>query len=209
MIMNARLLFKMLKKCAVIAFLLAAGCASPGFKHVQRVSPVVAPVFPPQEVMQAGDYIEFLKENQAVIKDCQDEVQCAMALFNLGFIYAYPKSPYYDQRIGQHYFDELVKKYPESPWAFEARVWSEIVRKGNGSEADRQRLRGEVRSQKTAIKELQKQIEQSKEELQKQIDQSKEVDMEIDRREKELQKQIERSRQIDLEMDRKERELLQ
>jgi hypothetical protein len=138
---------------------------------------VVAPVFPPQVVLQTGDYIGFLKENQAVIRDCQDAVQCAMALFNLGFIYAYPNSPYYDQRVGQHYFDELVNQYPQSPWAFEASIWSELVKKGNGSEADRQRLRGAVRSQKTAIKELQKQIEQSKEELQKQIEQSKEVDM--------------------------------
>jgi hypothetical protein len=181
-----------------IVVLMMAGCTSTPVNHESQVPQVVAPVFPPQEVMQSGDYVVFLEKNQAVLKECQDDVQCAMALFNIGFVYAYPQSPLFHRTRGQKAFEELIEKYPQSPWAHEAIVWTELVKKSIASETKRNVLKGKIKSKETTIKELQKQI-----------DEAREMDMEIDRREKELQKMIERSRQIDMEMDRKERELLQ
>jgi hypothetical protein len=181
-----------------IVILLLAGCTAKPVNHDSPSPQVIAPIFPPQEVMQGGDYAAFLEKNQAVVKECQDEIQCAMALFNIGFVYAYPQSPLYHQARGQKAFEELIEKYPQSPWALEATAWNELVKKSIVSETNRNRLKGKLKSKETTIKELQKQIEEARE-----------MDTEIDRREKELQKMIERSRQIDMEMDRKERELLQ
>jgi hypothetical protein len=184
--------------CLPLVILVMAGCSSPPLNHDKQVPQVVLPIFPPQEVMQGGDYAAFLEKNQAVLKECQDDAQCAMALFNIGFVYAYPQSPHYHQARGQKVFEELIQKYPQSPWALEAKAWTELVKKSIVSETNRNRLKGKIKSKESTIKELQKQIEQARE-----------MDTEIDRREKELQKMIERSRQIDMEMDRKERELLQ
>jgi hypothetical protein len=183
--------------CGLVIWMMA-GCAATPVNHDSPAPQVVAPIFPPQEVMQGGDYAAFLERNQTVLKECQDEVQCATALFNIGFVYAYPQSPLYHQTRGQKAFEELSEKYPQSPWAFEATAWTELVKKSIVSETKRTRLKGKLKTKETTIKELQKQIEEARE-----------MDTEIDRREKELQKMIERSRQIDMEMDRKERELLQ
>jgi hypothetical protein len=219
---NNRFLHKVLGRGLPILILLMAGCASPPLDHVKEEPTVVVPAFPPQAVMQSGNYLEFLMENQLALKECKDDIHCAVALFNLGFVYVYPSSPYHNQKKGLQYFDDLIKKYPQSPLALQAKAWNELVKNNIASEASQHRLKGRIKSKETAIKELQKQVEQSKEldieidrkekELQMQIERSRQIDIEldrIDRKEKELQKQIERSRQIDIEMDRKERELLQ
>jgi hypothetical protein len=181
-----------------LLMLILAGCSSPALNYVQPELIIVAPVFPPQEVMESGNYEAFLQENETALQECKDDVQCAIAMFNLGFIHAYPKSPQHNRSKGLEYFEQLIAKYPQSPWAIQAKAWTELVKKTISLEASQNRLKGQIRAKGTTIKELQKQIEQSRE-----------VDLEIDKKEKELQKQIERSRQIDIEMDRRERELLQ
>ena len=210
--MNTRLLARIFAKVLLALVLLIAGCTSPALKGIQQEAAVVAPVFPPQDVMQNGNYTVFLRLNEAALRECKDDVQCAIALFNLGFVYVHQNSPYYKPMTALQYFEELINRYPESPWAHQAQVWIELVKKYVASEAGRNRLKSQIKSKEAIIKELQTQVEQFKEtdkELQTQIEQFKEVDLEADRRRRELQEQIERSRQIDMEMDRKERELLQ
>lgn len=195
---HTRLLARIFAKILPVFVLVIAGCASPALNEIKQEAPVVAPVFPPQDVMRTGNYTMFLKVNEAALRECKDELECAMALFNLGFVYVYPNSPYYKQVMALQNFEELIQKYPQNPWAHQAQVWVELVKKNMASETGRHRLRSQLKSKETIIKELQTQIEQFKE-----------VDLETDRRRRELQERIERSRQIDMEMDRKERELLQ
>jgi hypothetical protein len=196
--MHTRLLARIFAKVLLALVLLIAGCTSPALKGIQQEAAVVAPVFPPQDVMQSGNYTVFLRLNEAALRECKDDVQCAIALFNLGFVYVHPNSLYYKPVTALQYFEELINRYPESPWAHQAQVWVELVKTNMASEAGRNRLRSQLKSKETIIRELQTQIEQFKE-----------VDLETDRRRRELQERIERSRQIDMEMDRKERELLQ
>jgi hypothetical protein len=203
--MNTRFLATIFTKVLLAVVLVIAGCASPAVNGMKQEAAVVAPVFPPQDVMQSGNYTLFLKLNEAALRECKDDIQCAIALFNLGFVYVYPNSPYYKLMTGLQYFEDLIKKYPQTPWAHLAQSWTELAKKNIAAEASRYRLRNQLKAKETIVKELQTQIE----ELQTQIEQFKEVDMEADRRRKELQERIERSRQIDMEMDRKERELLQ
>ncbi len=212
---NARLFARVLiGLLPMVVLILGGGCALFSKKQEQPAPVVVLPIFPPQEVMQNGDYAGFLRANQAALAECKNDDQCAIAIFGIAFVYAYPPSPYYNSSIGLHYFNDLIQKYPQSPWALQAKAWSVFMKKSISSEKSQSKLKTKIRSKETAIKDLHKQIEQFEEnevtikDLQKQIEQSKEVDPEIDKREKELEKLIERSRQIDIEMDRKERELL-
>jgi hypothetical protein len=199
-----------------MAFLiLGGGCALFATKPEPPPPAVVLPIFPPQEVMQGGDYAGFLKANQAALAECKDDAQCAIAKFSIAFVYAYPSSPYYDLVLGLHYFNDLILKYPNSPWALQAKAWTVFMKKSIASEKNQYQLKTKIKSKETTIKDLHKQIEQYEDneetikDLQKRIEQSKGVEPKVDKREKELEKMIERSRQIDIEMDRKERELLQ
>jgi hypothetical protein len=201
----------------MVVLLLGGGCALFATKPEPPPPAVVLPIFPPQEVMQGGDYTGFLKANQAALAECKDDAQCAIAKFSIAFVYAYPSSPYYDLVLGLHYFNELILKYPNSPWALQAQAWLAFMKKSIASEKSQYQLKTKIKSKETTIKDLHKQIEQFEEneetikDLQKRIEQSKGVEpkVDIDKREKQLEKMIERSRQIDIEMDRKERELLQ
>jgi hypothetical protein len=135
------------------------------------------PAFPPQKVMESGDYAGFLAENQKGLEECGEKSLCEVPFFNLGFIYAYPKSPYYDPSKGLPYFEELIQKHPQSPWAFQATAWIEIMKKNLTSEDQRRRLQGEMKSKNAAINELKEQIKRSRE-----------IDLKIEQKERELLK---------------------
>jgi hypothetical protein len=139
--------------------------------------PPPLPVFPPQQAMETGDYAGFLAENQKALDDCNEKSLCEVPLFNLGFVYAYPKSPFYDQAKGLPYFEELIQKYPQSPWAFQATAWIDIMKKNITTEDKRRRLQGEMKSKNAAINELKQQIKRSRE-----------IDLKIEQKERELLK---------------------
>ena len=139
--------------------------------------PPPLPAFPPQKVMESGDYAGFLAENQQALIECKGKNLCEVALFNLGFVYAYPKSPYHNQAKGLPYFEELIQKYPQSPWAFQATAWLDVMKKNLTAEDKRRRLQGEMKSKDAAINELKEQIKRSRE-----------IDLKIELKERELLK---------------------
>ena len=153
----------------LVGLLMLAGCASlPSFDKSRGT-------FPPQQVMEDGHYARFLEENRQRLESCQGGTGCEVALFNLGFVHAYPPSPYHDPRKALQYFDDLIKKYPQTPWAFEGRAWRALVNENLASEEKRRRLQGDLRSKDAAIRTLRTQLGRSRE-----------IDIEIDKKEREL-----------------------
>ena len=161
---------------AAIFLFCICGCA-PAPVVVLPAPPPPLPIFPPQKVMESGDYAGFLAENRQALLECNSETHCDIALFNLGFIYAYSKSPHFNQPKGLGYFEELIQLYPESPWAFQARAWIDIMKKSAVSEDKRRRLQGQIKSKDAAINDLKEQIKRSRE-----------IDMEIEEKERKLLK---------------------
>lgn len=150
----------------VLFFLLLCACTKTATTVIPpKVS--APPLFPPQKAMKTGDYAGFLEENKKALKGCggggsEKEGGCDVALFNLGFAHAYPKSPYYNRAKALRYFDELTRKYPESPWAFQARAWTDLLKKVGSEEKKGRRLQGELKSKDAAITGLQEQIKRSR-----------------------------------------------
>lgn len=224
-ISSRRYIGRLLAWSLFFALMTVGGCAAPSTQPVKLPPPVVKPIFPPQEVMVDGNYGRFLTENQTALIDCTDESQCAVALFNLGFLRAYPQSPYYNPSKGLVFFESLINRHPQHPLAYQARVWVDLLKRSIASETTKHRLKGQLKSRETTIKELQKQVEQSKqvdaemdrieEDLRRQMDTSGQMEEHQRQGEKsrqkieDLQRQIDKSREIDVEMERKERELLQ
>ncbi len=160
---------------AILVLLFCWGCSRAPVAIPPMPPP--QPVFPPQKVMASGDYAGFLAENQKALAECSEQNLCQEPLFNLGFIYAYPKSPYYQPGKGLPYFEELVQRYPESPLAFQATAWLHLMKQHITAEDRRRRLQGEMKSKNAAINELRKQIKRSRE-----------IDLKIEQKERELLK---------------------
>lgn len=126
--------------------------------------------------MQTGDYAAFFEENSEVLKSCQDPDKCTLALFNLSFLHCYSKSPYYDPRKGLKYIKDLIAAAPESPWAYQAKVWKDLIEK-NMRQKSRKRLEDEIKSKEETIRELNRQIERSRQ-----------IDIEMGKKERRLLK---------------------
>lgn len=186
----------------LIGTLLLAGCASMPFYFGRSPQN-----FPPQAVMEHGDYAGFIAENRQSLKGCKGKTTCAIALFNLGFAHAYPQSPYYDPAKAQKYLAELIDNYPQTPWAFQGQAWLALVNQTLTLEAARNQLQATLRAQATSIRNLERELKRSRD-----------IDLRIDRIQAALRAQaatirnlegrLKRSRDIDLRIDQKERELL-
>ena len=73
-------------------------CSSPRrlFRHRRSSKPV--------------NYRGFLAENQRHLSTCGGWTECDVILFNLGFVYAYPQSPYRDPQKARQYLRELQQQ---------------------------------------------------------------------------------------------------
>jgi hypothetical protein len=142
--------------------------------------------------MESGDYAGFLAENRAALITCGAAEDCDVPLFNLGFLHAFPKSPYLDQAKALKYFEELVQRYPKSARAYEAKAWSEIMKQKITAEKKRRELQDKIKTRDAAITDLQEQVKRVSE---------KEAEI------TDLQERIKRSSEIDLQIEQKEREL--
>jgi len=186
----------------LIGTFLLAGCASMPFHFGQN-----SPNFPPQVVMENGDYAGFIAENHQALEACESTTTCAMALFSLGFAHAYPPSPYHDPARAQKYLAELVEVYPQTAWALQGRAWLALVEQTLALEAARRQLQAALRAQQATIRNLEGRLQRSRE-----------IDLRIDRIQavlraqqasiRNLEGRLQRSREIDLRIDQKERELL-
>jgi len=198
-----------------LIFVLIAGCEA---SKTQIVQPIIqpAPLFPPQTVMEKGDYESFFTENTEALKSCQDPDKCTLALFNLAFLHSYSKSPYYDPRKALKYIEDLNTAAPGSQWAYQAMVWKGLIEKN-------MQLQKKLIARKRPAREESKTKESSEseaDELARQPESSQEGDWEMDRQRfedeirardetiRELNRQIQKSRQIDIEIEKKERGLL-
>ncbi len=154
----------------VLVSLLLTGCTSMPSTLFQAHG-----VFPPQKAIETGDYRGFLAENQRYLSTCGGWVECDIVLFNLGFIYAYPQSPYRDPQKARQYFRELQKRFPQSPWASQGQVLLAFMNEQLGLEEAQRQLRTGLRSRDAAIRKLRGQL-----------DRSREIDIEIEKKEREL-----------------------
>jgi hypothetical protein len=150
--------------------LLLTGCTS------SPTSPLrFQAAFPPQKVIENGDYRGFLVENERNLSACGGWTECDVTLYNLGFVYAYPQSPYRDPHKARQYLHELHSRFPQSPWTSQGQVLLAFMDEQVGLEKAQRRLRADLRSRDAAIRKLRGQL-----------DRSREIDITIEKKEREL-----------------------
>jgi hypothetical protein len=150
--------------------LLLTACASSSTSFPWRDSP-----FPPQRVIETGNYESFMTENRRQLAGCGGWPECALPLFNLGFAYAYPQSPYRDPEKARRYFAELQTKYPKSPWTYQGQTLMAFMNQTTTLEEARRRLQTEIRTRDATIRKLRGQLSRSRE-----------IDLEMEQRERDL-----------------------
>jgi predicted small lipoprotein YifL len=193
---------RILRQGAVFLMLaLLAGCMTSHLKTGQE-APLL---FPPQAVMESGDYRGFLAQNVAALKSCSQPGACALAHFNLSFLYCYSKSPYYDPPKALHHISQVLAKAPRSPLAAQAMVWRDMILKQMKEQSLRRLAARQGLKSKQADLES-KASEEKNWQVDRQIlqDEIKSKDQII----QQLSKQLKGSQQIDLEMEKKEKRLL-
>jgi hypothetical protein len=134
------------------------------------------PVFPPQKAMETGQYDGFLKDNEKIIQGCKGGGSgCDVALFNLGFVYAYAESPHRDAAKAMSYFEQLIKLYPQSPWAFQGKAWQAFLVKSLAAEENERKLQADLRAREETIRVLRARLTQSRD-----------IDIEMEKKQREL-----------------------
>ncbi len=111
-------------------------------------------------LLDQRDYDGSLKENQKVLSLAGQNQPGDEALFNLGLIYAHAGNPKKDYDKSIVFFKKLMKDYPQSPFAAQARTWAGILK-------ENEKLRQTIQK------------------LNQVIEESKQVDIEIEEKKRE------------------------
>lgn len=143
--------------CITLLILFCGGCGALSKKEVPKVNvpmpevvlePLPLPEPPPvieepkealdhreaneylilaQNLMSKGDYEGSLRESQKVLGLLNDQPPADTAIFNMGLIYAHPKNPKKDNKRAISFFSRVIKGYPDSPWAEQAKIWVGVL----------------------------------------------------------------------------------
>ncbi len=163
-------------------FISFGGCAT--IKEMEAKREAREYLITAQKLLDQGDYEGSLKENQKVLSLCDSIPPGDEALFNMGLIYAHYGYSERDYKKSLDLFRRLVKVFPRSPLAGQAKIWIEILQ-------ENERLNRETEESNKVIKKSQQENDRLKKEigeLNKAIRKSKQVDIEIDEKKKELSK---------------------
>jgi len=154
--------WKYLYLCIACMILISlAGCTA--LKEMEAKRETREYLITAQKLLDQEDYEGSLKENQKVLSLYDNVPPGDEALFNTGLIYAHYGYPKRDYQKSLDIFKRLVRVFPDSPFARQAKVWIGILQ-------ENVRLRREI------------------EELNKTIKKSKQVDIEIGEKKKEISK---------------------
>ena len=80
-----------------------------------------------QSLLAKGDYDGSLRESRKVLTLVNDQSPADAAVFNMGLVYANPKNPKRDNKQAIGFFNRVIKGYPASPWAEQAKIWVGVL----------------------------------------------------------------------------------
>ena len=146
---------------ACMTLISLAGCTA--LKEMEAKRETREYLITAQKLLDQEDYEGSLKENQKVLSLYGHVPPGDEALFNTGLIYVHYGYAKRDYKKSLDIFKRLVKVFPQSPLAGQAKIWIGILQ-------ENERLNREI------------------EEVNKTLKKSKQVDIELDEKKKELSK---------------------
>lgn len=156
-----------------------------------------------QILLDHEDYEGSLIENRKIISIQDNAFLGDESLFNIGLIYAhygYPKRNYEKSR---DHFKRLVKVFPQSPFAEQAKVWIWFLQEYERLKRDAEELNKLVKKSQQEQEKLKRETEELNILFRKSRQEQERLNKEIE----ELSKTIKKSKQVDIEIDEKKKEL--
>jgi tetratricopeptide (TPR) repeat protein len=154
------------------------------------------------QLFARGDFDGSLQVFQKVLDAAHDRPPADRATYSIGLIYAHPRNPKRDLEKAKRSLDRIVRLYPDSPWAEQAKVWVGVLSETEESKREIEQVRRDLETSKDEVEKKRLVIEKSKQE----VDRSR---LELERTKQEIEKTkqlMEKSRQVDIEIDQKRRE---
>lgn len=112
--------------CIIILIIMGCcGCA--GLPPENRCREANQQLLRTQQLLAQGNFKSALAENWKIVSSRESNVPKDEALFCIGFIYAHYKNPKRDYKQSIKVFKKLIHDYPNSPFAEQAKVWSEAL----------------------------------------------------------------------------------
>jgi tetratricopeptide (TPR) repeat protein len=96
---------------------------SPPKKTPAVTSPQATPTPLPRKVVENHNFEKAVQKNLLILEQSGRQHPADEALYNLGLIYAHIDNPAKDFKKSRLYFHALVKQFPDSALAEEARIW--------------------------------------------------------------------------------------
>jgi hypothetical protein len=120
-----------------------------------------------QKLLAKGDYDGFSRENQKVLSLSGNRPPGDEALLNLGLVLIHPGNPKKDFGKSLSFFMRLLKDFPQSHLAEQAKVWIDILQ------------------EKEKLIQTNEKLNQMNQKLNEMIEKSKQIDIEIEERKRE------------------------
>ena len=79
------------------------------------------------DLLEKGDFEGSLKEDQKALAIAGKQTPGDTALYNMGLIYVHYKNPNKNYEKAKAIFDRIVREYPDSPLAEEAKIWAGVM----------------------------------------------------------------------------------
>ena len=154
------------------------------------------------QLLARGDYDGSLKAFQNVIVIAKDQPPADAAIFHIGVVYAHPQNPRKDRRKAVGSFDDVLTRYPDSPFVEPAKAWIGALNEIDATKQEIERTKLEVEQSKQEIENSRLTADRSKQEAEK-----SRVELERSRQEIEkIKQEIEKSKQVDIQIEKKRRE---
>lgn len=176
--------------------LLLAGCSF----HVTR-SEQDRLVLQAQELVRAGEYGGALEAYRRALDDSLKNSVTEQALLGLARLYVTPENPHRDYRRALEVFDRLLREYPESARAGEARAWRELLSAFLSQRDEAERVRQEVERTRQETEQARREGERWRQEAERARQEVERTRQEVQR----IRQDLERLKQIELELERQRR----
>ncbi len=146
---------------------------SPNPEQLGRSSIATAPA---PIVTAPANFDAALKENQTAL--AAGKIAPDIALYNIGFIWAYPSNPKRDSSKAIHSFQTLVAEHPRSSLVEPAKTWIQVLEQQQKISEERRKLADEKR----ALDKEREMLAQERQKLNYASEKSRQLDLEIERR---------------------------
>ena len=168
---NSRILRSTIGAAALLLCSLIAGCSMLDQTSQGDNSPSGGLIIP-------SNFDQALKENQKALAEGKGPPD--IALYNIGVVSAHSANPKKDYPRALLSFRTLVKDYPSSPRAEQAKIWIQALEQNQKNSEEGQKLADEKR----ALSRERDQLSQERTKLNYAIEKSRQLDAEIEKRRK-------------------------